>query len=338
MRWWPIRGRARRLPPPPPPDEMLVIEDRLRRNVEDVLSIRDRQIRGGIVVFRGSLTTEPARALDLLIARFRPFGYTPYLREEAGGAAVQAWPVAETAPRWRIGVNLALFALTVVSTLAAGLSFVGSPTFDALRSTPSAARFLAGAPFAFTLLAILGEAARPGPRILGYVIHGEGRWPTCHAFGRDPSAIPPGSLRSPTNLEKCREGETCGPQQFESAFRNLDDSRFGIRRKLEGPCLLVRLVEKLQFDVAYARVEFLGLLRRRCKGRARYRLVKFKYRRMCHSHALIIENPGQIRGMVTVEQEQTARGASGRVGRGTRDAAVPRPANLGCRGTLVQLL
>ena len=88
MRWWPIR--ARRLPPPPPPDEMLVIEDRLRRNVEDVLSIRDRQIRGGIVVFRGSLTTDPARALDLLIARFRPFGYTPYLREEAGGAAVQA--------------------------------------------------------------------------------------------------------------------------------------------------------------------------------------------------------------------------------------------------------
>src|SRR5437879_5412526 len=82
-RWWPIRGRARRLPPPPPPDEMLVIEDRLRRNVEDVLSIRDRQIRGGIVVFRGSLTTDPARALDLLIARFRPFGYTPYLREEA---------------------------------------------------------------------------------------------------------------------------------------------------------------------------------------------------------------------------------------------------------------
>src|SRR5258705_2136121 len=84
MRWWPIRGRARRLPPPPPPDEMLVIEDRLRRNVEDVLSIRDRQIRGGIVVFRGSLTTDPARALDLLIARFRPFGYTPYLREDAG--------------------------------------------------------------------------------------------------------------------------------------------------------------------------------------------------------------------------------------------------------------
>src|SRR3989454_1206366 len=154
MRWWPIRRR--RLPPPPPPDEMLVTEDRLRRNVEDVLAVRDRQIHGGIVVFRGELMTEPARALDLLIARFRPLGYTPYLREEAGLVALQALPITETATRWRIGVNVVLFVLTCLSTLVAGLSFVGSPTFDALRSDPSAARFLAGAPFACTLLAILG--------------------------------------------------------------------------------------------------------------------------------------------------------------------------------------
>src|SRR5215468_8941841 len=151
---WPFH--ARRLPPPPPADEMLVTEDRLRRNVEDVLTIRDRQIRGGIVVFRGELMTEPARALDLLIGRFRPLGYTPYLREEAGLVSLQAWPVTDGVTRWRIGVNLVLFVLTCASTLFAGLSFVGSPTFDALRTYPSAARFLAGAPFAFTLIAILG--------------------------------------------------------------------------------------------------------------------------------------------------------------------------------------
>jgi membrane-associated protease RseP (regulator of RpoE activity) len=154
MRWWP--RRARRLPPSPPPDEMLVIEDRLRRNVEDVLAIRDRQVRGGIVVFRGQLTTEPARAIDLLIDRFRPLGYTPYLREESGAVIVQAWPVAETPMRRRVGVNVVLFILTCVSTLVAGFSFAGSPTFDALRSEHSAAWFLAGAPFAFTLMAILG--------------------------------------------------------------------------------------------------------------------------------------------------------------------------------------
>src|SRR5215467_11996691 len=154
MRWWPIR--ARRLPPPLPADEMLVAEDRLRRNVEDVLTIRDRQIRGGIVVFRGELMTEPARAVDLLISRFRPLGYTPYLREEAGLVSVQAWPVTDGVTRWRIGVNLVLFVLTCASTLFAGLSFVGSPTFDALRTNPSADRYKAGATFAITLNALLG--------------------------------------------------------------------------------------------------------------------------------------------------------------------------------------
>src|SRR2546425_5324708 len=153
MRWWPIR--ARRLPAPPPSEDLLVAEDRLRGNVEDVLVVRDRQIRGGVIVFRGVLTTEPRRALDVLIERFRPLGYTPFLRQEADAVAVQAWPLAETAVSRRIGVNVLLFVVTCLSTLVAGLSFAGSPTFDALRSSPSAARFLAGVPFAFTLMAIL---------------------------------------------------------------------------------------------------------------------------------------------------------------------------------------
>ena len=154
MRWWPVR--TRRLPPPLPPEDLLAAEDRLRRNVEDVLVVRDRQIRGGVIVFRGVLTTAPGRALDILVERFRPFGYTPFLREEADAVAVQAWPLAETTVPSRPAVNVVLFVLTCLSTLIAGLAFAGSPTFDALRSSPSAARFLAGAPFAFTLMAILG--------------------------------------------------------------------------------------------------------------------------------------------------------------------------------------
>src|SRR6266852_3105761 len=153
MRWWLIR--ARRRPAPPPSEDLLAAEDRLRRNVEDVLIVRDRQIRGGVIVFRGVLTTEPRRALDVLIERFRPLGYTPFLRQEADAVAVQAWPLAETAVSGRIGVNVLLFVVTCLSTLVAGLSFAGSPTFDALRSSPSAARFLAGTPFAVTLMAIL---------------------------------------------------------------------------------------------------------------------------------------------------------------------------------------
>jgi membrane-associated protease RseP (regulator of RpoE activity) len=154
MRLWPARPRRRLAVPPP--EDVLVTEEQLRRNVEDVLVVRDRQVRGSVIVFRGVLTIEPRRALDLLIDRFRPFGYTPFLRQEGDTVAVQAWPLAETAVPRRIAVNVLLFVVTCLSTLVAGLSFAGSPTFDALRASSSAARFLAGLPFAFTLMAILG--------------------------------------------------------------------------------------------------------------------------------------------------------------------------------------
>ena len=121
-----------------------------------MLVLRDRQLRGGIFVFRGTLTMEPGRALDVLIERFRPIGYTPFLREDAGAVSIQAWPLAEAAAPQRLGVNLLMFALTCASTLlVAWLTVFGSPTFDALRSSSSAIRYLAGLPFAGTLMTIL---------------------------------------------------------------------------------------------------------------------------------------------------------------------------------------
>src|SRR2546427_10846688 len=120
MRWGPIR--ARRVSAPPPPEDLLVAEDRLRRNVEDVLVVRDRQIRGGVIVFRGVLTTEPRRALDGLIEPFRPPGHTPFLRHEADAPAVQAWPPAGTAVPRRIGVQGRLVLGALLSALVAALS------------------------------------------------------------------------------------------------------------------------------------------------------------------------------------------------------------------------
>ncbi|OGL09834.1 MAG: hypothetical protein A3F92_14985 [Candidatus Rokubacteria bacterium RIFCSPLOWO2_12_FULL_71_22] len=69
---------------------------------------------------------------------------------------MQAWPLADTVAPRRIGVNVLLFVLTCLSVLVAGTQFVGSPTFDALRASPSMARLLVGVPFAVTLLGILG--------------------------------------------------------------------------------------------------------------------------------------------------------------------------------------
>jgi membrane-associated protease RseP (regulator of RpoE activity) len=153
MRLWPFR---RRVPAAPPSDDLLLIEDLLRRNIEDVLIVRERQIRNGTIVFGGALRLPAARALDVMMSRLKPLGYTPFLKADGGLVQVHALPLADVAHRSRVGVHAVLFTLTCASTLLAGYFFVGSPTFDALRASPSALRFLAGLPFALTLLSILG--------------------------------------------------------------------------------------------------------------------------------------------------------------------------------------
>jgi membrane-associated protease RseP (regulator of RpoE activity) len=153
MRFWPSRGGSRAAAPPAP--DPLAAAELLRRNVEDLLVVRDQVTHGAIVSFHGDLLVAPARACDVLSERLRPFGYTPFLRREGDGAVIQAWPITDATMPPRVGVSLVLFLLTCGSTLIAGLGYSGSPTFDAFRSSPSASRFLAGLPFAATLMAIL---------------------------------------------------------------------------------------------------------------------------------------------------------------------------------------
>jgi membrane-associated protease RseP (regulator of RpoE activity) len=149
MRLWPFRRP--RVAATAPVEDLLITEDLLRRTAEDVFAVRERQVRGGIIVFRGALRTEPRHALDVLLARFRPFGYTPFMRVEGGEVVIQARPLAETVERTRPGINVALFLLTCLTTLVAG-----SGAFLSFDPFEEPARVLSGAPFAFTLLAILG--------------------------------------------------------------------------------------------------------------------------------------------------------------------------------------
>src|SRR2546426_4000188 len=153
MRFWPFRGHA----PAEPPrvEDVLVSEELLRKNLEDVLVVRERQIRGGIIAFRGDLLRSPSQAVDVLRERFRAFGYTPFLRADGDGVVVQAWPLAEVVARPRVAVNVVLFLLTCASTLIAGTMYSGSPTFDAFRAVSGPASLLSGVPFSCTLLAIL---------------------------------------------------------------------------------------------------------------------------------------------------------------------------------------
>src|SRR5438132_5299846 len=154
MRFWPFRGHA----PAEPPrvEDVLVSEEFLRKNLEDVLVVRERQIRGGIIAFRGDLLRSPSQAVDVLRERLCAFGYTPFIRADGDGVVVQAWPLAEVVVRPRVAVNVILFVLTCASTLVAGTMFTGSPTFDAFRAASGPAWLLSGVPFACTLLAILG--------------------------------------------------------------------------------------------------------------------------------------------------------------------------------------
>jgi membrane-associated protease RseP (regulator of RpoE activity) len=154
MRLWPFRRR--RAAPVASADDLILTEDLLRRTAEDVFAVRARQVRGSGIVFRGQLRAEPREALDVLLTRFRPLGYTPFLRAEGGEIVLQAWPTGAATGRQRLGVNVVLFVLTCLSTLLAGSMFSGSPTFDALRGASWLSWLVSGVPFAFTLLAILG--------------------------------------------------------------------------------------------------------------------------------------------------------------------------------------
>jgi membrane-associated protease RseP (regulator of RpoE activity) len=149
MRLFPFRRRHE--VPAATLDDLLVTEDLLRRAADDVFEVRGAQIRGGIVVFRGRLRIEPRRALDALLERFRPFGYTPFLRVEGGEVVMQVWPLADTSAPARVGLNVLLFLLTCLTTLIAG-----SGAFLSFDPFQHPARVLMGAPFAFTLLSILG--------------------------------------------------------------------------------------------------------------------------------------------------------------------------------------
>src|SRR6266508_973020 len=157
MRLWPFRQQAARYTVSGiPPDALLVTEDALRRNVEDLFVVRAQELRGAAICWGGELRMEPARALRLLEARFKPFGYTPFLGREGDVTWIRALPLADVVDTSSIRVNVVLFLLTVLSTLAAGYFF--SPSFPFLTFNPlvEPGKLLDGVPFAFTLLAILG--------------------------------------------------------------------------------------------------------------------------------------------------------------------------------------
>jgi membrane-associated protease RseP (regulator of RpoE activity) len=155
MRLWPFSTTAPEVNGAAP-EGYAVVEDLLRRNVEDIFRVERQEVRGATFAWGGTLLVEPARALALIEPRFKPFGYTPFLGRQGDLVWIRAVPLAQVSEPARSRTNLVLFALTVLSTLAAGCLVNGSFPFVTFSPFRQPGRLLDGVPFAFTLLAILG--------------------------------------------------------------------------------------------------------------------------------------------------------------------------------------
>jgi membrane-associated protease RseP (regulator of RpoE activity) len=156
MRLWPFAPASAHEGTDVPVEGYAVIEDVLRRNIEDIFRVERQEVRGPTFGWGGQLLVEPARALALLEPRLKRFGYTPFFGRQGDLVWIRAVPLADVGEPTRPGVNLLLFALTVLSTLAAGCLVAGSFPFVTFNPLREPLRLLDGVPFSFTLLAILG--------------------------------------------------------------------------------------------------------------------------------------------------------------------------------------
>src|SRR5258705_5922961 len=139
-----------------PAEGYAVVEDLLRRNIEDIFRVERQEVRGTTFAWGGHRLGEPARALALIEPRLKRFGYPPFLGRQAGLVWIRAVPLGDVKETARPGLNLLLFVLTLLSTLAAGYLIAGSFPFITFNPFLRPLRLLDGVPFSFTLIAILG--------------------------------------------------------------------------------------------------------------------------------------------------------------------------------------
>jgi Zn-dependent protease len=152
---WPFKRRARYAVAGIPPGSLLLTEDALRHDIEDLFIVKERQVQGSTLRWGGELRIAPARALATLVERFRPYGFTPFLKHQSDLTWIEAVPLARvTAPR-RPLINLVFFLLTVGSTFLAGALPFGAVPFVNFDPFEEPINVRHGIQFAGTLLAIL---------------------------------------------------------------------------------------------------------------------------------------------------------------------------------------
>lgn len=138
---------------------------RLRQEVEGRFRIADIRpsARGDSVMFVGQLLQDAEAVYHSLGERFRSLGYTLLLRHEGDSDIVVAQRGVLHAMRSNPLVNLVLLIATMLTTLFAGAAFADVNALRVLRTAWNTGAWerlipvlIAGAPFALTLLFILG--------------------------------------------------------------------------------------------------------------------------------------------------------------------------------------
>src|SRR5574341_2279776 len=118
MRLWPFRRAAVAAPAAADSSGFTIAE--LCPQLTGVLALEQVRGEGHAVAFGGRLLLPPSEAVSALLARFRPFGYTPFLQAGEGLTWVRALPFVDVEVPSRPRTNIILFLLTVLSTLVAG--------------------------------------------------------------------------------------------------------------------------------------------------------------------------------------------------------------------------
>jgi membrane-associated protease RseP (regulator of RpoE activity) len=148
--------------PMPAADPLQAVIDSLRGELVGLFQVRHVDVRrhSQIISFTGRLLNDADMSYQEIEQRFRPHGYTPMLRREKGEDVLLALEgIIEQARTGNPLMNLLLFVITVFTTLAAGATLSNENLVAAVlaRSPLEAMRAAAaGAPFAITLLGILG--------------------------------------------------------------------------------------------------------------------------------------------------------------------------------------
>ncbi len=137
---------------------------RLRQAVEGLFTVADVRTaeRGDAIIFIGRLAGEAENVYGTLRERFKSLGYTPVLRRDGQSDIVVAQRGVVGAMRQNVLINVVLLLATLITTLIVGAGFADVNVGPALRAAfnGNLARlwpvFVAGFPFAATLLGILG--------------------------------------------------------------------------------------------------------------------------------------------------------------------------------------